>query len=98
MSINFPISPSLNQIYTYNNLSWLWNGVYWETYDLFILNAVTGGTYNSTTGVITLSGTGVVNGNTITGFTDYYTTGATLSNNIVYFNVVCNVQDSKVSL
>jgi hypothetical protein len=33
------------------------------------VNAVTGGTYNGTTGVITLSGTGSVNGNQITGFT-----------------------------
>lgn len=32
------------------------------------VNAVTGGTYNGTTGVITLSGTGSVNGNQITGF------------------------------
>jgi hypothetical protein len=32
------------------------------------VNAVTGGTYNSGTGIITLSGTGNVNGNIITGF------------------------------
>ncbi len=34
----------------------------------YTIDAVTGGTYNSSTGVITLSGTGSVNGNQITGF------------------------------
>lgn len=34
----------------------------------YTIDAVTGGTYNGTTGVITLSGTGSVNGNQITGF------------------------------
>lgn len=32
MAINFPNSPSPNEIYSYNNLSWLWNGAYWEVY------------------------------------------------------------------
>lgn len=31
MPINFPNSPSLNQTYTYNNSSWVWNGVSWES-------------------------------------------------------------------
>lgn len=29
MSVNFPDSPSLNQIYTYQNRSWRWNGQAW---------------------------------------------------------------------
>ena len=32
MPINFPTSPSLNQIYTYNSFSWIWNGTYWDIY------------------------------------------------------------------
>ena len=32
MAINFPNSPSPNDIYTYNSLSWLWNGTYWQVY------------------------------------------------------------------
>lgn len=32
MAINFPTSPSLNQIYTYNSFSWIWNGSYWDIY------------------------------------------------------------------
>jgi hypothetical protein len=29
MTINFPSSPVLNQIYTYQNRSWQWNGIAW---------------------------------------------------------------------
>jgi hypothetical protein len=32
MAINFPLSPTLNQIYTYNSFSWIWNGTYWDIY------------------------------------------------------------------
>lgn len=32
MAINFPTSPLLNQIYTYNSFSWIWNGTYWDIY------------------------------------------------------------------
>ena len=32
MSIKFPTSPTLNQIYTFNNISWIWNGSYWDNY------------------------------------------------------------------
>jgi hypothetical protein len=32
MPINFPTSPTLNQIYTFNNISWIWNGSYWDNY------------------------------------------------------------------
>lgn len=32
MAINFPTSPTLNQIYTFNNISWIWNGSYWDNY------------------------------------------------------------------
>ena len=67
MAINFPSSPSLNQIYTYNNLQWQWNGSAWIVYspDYTAINAATGGTYSN--GTIVLSGTGILG--TITGFT-----------------------------
>ena len=32
MAIDFPTSPILNQVYTFNNISWIWNGSYWDTY------------------------------------------------------------------
>jgi hypothetical protein len=35
MAINFPTGATPNQIYTYNGLSWKWNGSYWEDYSIF---------------------------------------------------------------
>ena len=31
MAINFPSNPSLNQVYTFDNRSWKWNGEYWQS-------------------------------------------------------------------
>jgi hypothetical protein len=31
MPINFPNSPSLNQVYTFNGRSWEWTGVAWKS-------------------------------------------------------------------
>lgn len=31
MAINFPINPTLNQVYTFDNRSWKWNGEYWQS-------------------------------------------------------------------
>ena len=31
-NIDFPTSPVLNQIYSFNNLSWIWLGSYWKSY------------------------------------------------------------------
>lgn len=31
MPINFPSSPTLNQVYTFENRSWEWNGEYWQS-------------------------------------------------------------------
>lgn len=31
-TLNFPSSPSLNQIYSANNKSWIWDGVAWNPY------------------------------------------------------------------
>jgi hypothetical protein len=32
MPINFPTGATLNQVYTYNNLSWQWSGSYWKIF------------------------------------------------------------------
>lgn len=32
MAISFPESPQLNDIYTYGNRSWKWNGYAWDIY------------------------------------------------------------------
>jgi hypothetical protein len=53
--------------------------------DIINLKNITGGTFNNTTDTLTLykqNNSTVV----VTGFTDYYTTGATLIGNTVYFN------------
>jgi len=34
MALNFPASPSVNQVYTLNNHSWIWNGVTWVSYNV----------------------------------------------------------------
>lgn len=33
MAINFPLSPTLNQIYTYSGKTWKWNGYAWSYQD-----------------------------------------------------------------
>ena len=30
MAINFPLNPTLNQLYSFNGAIWKWNGTYWE--------------------------------------------------------------------
>ena len=78
-------------LYTNDNLSA--NTVNASTYysggtsliDIVTLKNITGGTFNSTTDTLTLykqDNSTVV----VTGFTDYYTTGATLIGNTVYFD------------
>ena len=63
--LNFPTSPYLNEIYTYNDLSWKWNGSAWVVYSIPVLDIfVTGGTYtngevlfiNNSGGTFTVSG------------------------------------------
>ena len=42
MPINFPNSPSPSQLYTYDNKTWEYNGIYWEVYSA--LTSYVGGT------------------------------------------------------
>lgn len=55
MPINFPNSPSLNEIYSYDNKTWEWNGTYWEVYSAltsYITSAYTvGNGYSDISGV-----------------------------------------------
>jgi len=46
MAIDFPTSPTLNQVYTFNNISWIWNGSYWDTYpsSTTVVNQLVAGT------------------------------------------------------
>jgi hypothetical protein len=34
MALNFPSSPTLNQIFTDGTLSWRWNGFAWDSFNL----------------------------------------------------------------
>ena len=61
MSINFPNSPSLNQLYTYDNKTWEWNGIYWEVYSA--LTSYITSAYTSGDGVSNISG--ISNGNIV---------------------------------
>lgn len=54
-------------------------------FDIISLNNITGGTFNSVSDTLTLFKQDNTTVN-VTGFTDYYTTGATLIGNTVYFD------------
>lgn len=59
-ALDFPASPSVNQVYTANNISYTWNGLSWDTSNLASVSTVTGtlAVANGGTGVITSTGTG----------------------------------------
>ena len=66
MPLDFPPSPSLNEIYTFGGRSWQWNGTAWDVYSttpvVNTLNGLTG-----TVGLTNGSGIGLsVSGNTLT--------------------------------
>ena len=63
-ALNFPSSPTLNQIYTANNRSWIWDGTSWVS-----IASITGGSINNTTIGATTPSTGA--------FTTLSATGAT---------------------
>jgi hypothetical protein len=55
MALNFPDSPSLNDTYTFNNKTWVWNGTAWTM--RFKTASIDGGTaYSIYTEEQTLNG------------------------------------------
>jgi hypothetical protein len=68
MPLDFPPSPSLNEIYTFGGRSWIWNGTAWDSYNPAAGNVVT--QLNGLTGGVTLAAGSNVTltplGNTIT--------------------------------
>jgi len=68
MPLDFPPSPSLNEIYTFGGSSWIWNGSAWNVYSIVSGNVVT--RLNGLTGGVTLAAGSNVTltpvGNTIT--------------------------------
>jgi hypothetical protein len=92
MAINFPLSPSPNEIYSYNGLSWQWNGSYWQSFPpssgatgvVRTITASTGLSANTTTGDVTILFTGSTGSNftggTVTGATSF--TGGLSANTI----------------
>jgi hypothetical protein len=67
MTINFPSSPSLNAIYSYNGRTWTWDGVAWTLVNVAQIGIITvtggggGESYwaQSTLGIHTLSSVGI---------------------------------------
>jgi hypothetical protein len=55
MPVNFPNSPSVNDLYNYNDKTWQWNGIYWDVYSgltSYITSAYTvGDGYSDISGV-----------------------------------------------
>jgi hypothetical protein len=68
MPLDFPTSPTLNEIYTFGGRSWQWNGTAWDVYSTVSGNVVT--QLNGLTGGVTLAAGSNVTltpvGNTIT--------------------------------
>ena len=81
MAINFPTGATVNQVYSYNGLNWLYTGTYWKVFPQFTdILPITGGTFNKITETLSLNNA-INNPVVVTGFTDYVTTGFTYSNN-----------------
>ena len=68
MPLDFPTSPTLNEIYTFGGRSWIWNGTAWDVYSTVSGSVVT--TLNGLSGGVTLAAGSNITlspvGNTIT--------------------------------
>ena len=63
-TLNFPVNPTLNQLYTFENKTWIWNGQGWRLNPTGAINNIPiGNTVPSTGAFTTLSATGNVTGN-----------------------------------
>ena len=87
MPINFPNTPSLNQVYTFNGRSWEWTGTAWRAYTAsFGPTGPTGTTGPSVTGPTASNGaTGATGATGSTGATGVGSTGPTGSVGISAF-------------
>ena len=81
MTINFPTGATINQIYSYNGLNWIYTGTYWKVYPQFTdILPLTGGTFDKNAETLTLSN--AINGSiSVSGFSDYFVTGGTYDSN-----------------
>lgn len=85
MPLDFPSSPSPNQIYTYGSRSWIWNGVAWDSYAVSSGNVTS---VNGLTGELGLSGGNSISinssGNTLV--VSYTGTGSSFNDVVTSFN------------
>jgi hypothetical protein len=61
MALDFPTSPSLNEIYTYGGRSWQWNGTAWDVYNASGGLTAYVSSFNGLTGAVTGVTTGTAN-------------------------------------
>lgn len=81
MAINFPTGATPSQIYSYSGLTWIYTGTYWKVYpQLSDVLPLTGGTFDKITETLSLNNA-INNPIVVTGFSDYYITGFSYSNN-----------------
>jgi hypothetical protein len=78
MPLDFPPSPSLNQIYTISGKSWKWNGEAWESYTF----STSAGTISGTPNEISISESG---GNYTVGLPSDVVVGSGISTNYLNF-------------
>ena len=74
MALDFPASPTLNQIYTSGNKSWVWNGSGWAA--------------NNTIGTtITLAGTQTLTNKTLVSVQELWTISATAATGTINYDI-----------
>jgi len=84
-TLNFPVNPTLNQLYTFENKTWVWNGQGWRLNSTGAINSIPIGNTSPSTGAFTtLSAIGNVTGNYILGNGSQLTGIATSTGNIVF--------------
>ena len=89
MPLDFPSNPSLNDTYSFNNKTWIYNGTAWQIQTSGAINATPIGNIVPSTGVFTtLSATGNISGTLITSSQPNITTVGALGSLSVTGNVV----------
>lgn len=67
-TLNFPVNPTLNQVYSFENKTWIWNGQGWRLNPSGAINNIPIGNTGPSTGAFTtLSAIGNITGNYIIG-------------------------------